>query len=100
MLLVPHDPLAEVETMLLEEGRIVAEVGIAAPHVEPSPRQQHAGDVAEPRIEQPVELFIRDEIVRQGTVFGPQLLPRRLRLAGMAGQVEPLVMRGGLPWCG
>ena len=96
MLLVPDDRLAEVQPVLLQERRIVAEVGVAAPDVEPAARHQHAGDVAEPGIQQPVELFVGDEVVRQRPVLGPHLLAGRLGLLRMAGQVEALVMRGVL----
>ena len=59
MLLVPDDALREVQAVLLQERRIVAEVGVAAPDVEPAPRLQHAGHVAEPGVEQAVELLVR-----------------------------------------
>ncbi len=45
--------------MLLEERRIVRSIGIFASDVVPPARHQHAGDVAEPGVEQPVELAVR-----------------------------------------
>ncbi|GIX05003.1 MAG: hypothetical protein KatS3mg114_0872 [Planctomycetaceae bacterium] len=66
MLLVPDDRLREVQPVLLEERRVVRTVRVPAPDVEPATGDQHAGDVAEPGIQQPVELVVRHEVLASG----------------------------------
>src|SRR5207302_1766776 len=65
MLLIPNDALAEIQIVLLQEWRIVAEVGIPAPNVEPATDLQHAGHVSEPGVEQFVKRFGGHEVVGQ-----------------------------------
>src|ERR1043166_4736660 len=48
--LVPDNPLAEVQLVLLQERRIVPQVGVPAPDVETMARHQHSGDVAKPGV--------------------------------------------------
>ena len=79
--------------MFLQERRIVAEVGVAAPDVETVARQEDTGHVAKPCVEQAVELFVGDEVVGQRTILGTQLFVGRLAPSGVAGQVELVVMR-------
>lgn len=93
VLLVPHNSLREVQPMLLEERGIVAEIGVAAPDVERAARSQDAGDVPEPGVEQSIERFIGNEVVRQRPVLGPKLSARRLRLLRMSGDIESLMVR-------
>jgi DNA-directed RNA polymerase specialized sigma24 family protein len=62
--------------VLLEERRVVAEVGVAAPDGEAAAGLQHAGQVAEPSVKQRVERLVRDEVV--GSVPGDLRLPARL----------------------
>lgn len=90
MLLIPHDALAEVHFVLLQERRIVAEVGVTALDAKAAIRIQHAGHVPEPGIEQRVERHVGHEVVRQRLVFRPQLLAGRLRLFRVPREVEPL----------
>jgi integrase len=59
-------------------------------------QNQHARDVAEPGVQEAVEFLVRDKVVSQRPVFGSQFLLRWLGFAGMAGEVEALVMRRGL----
>jgi hypothetical protein len=95
MLFVPDDVLREVQAAGFEDRRIIAQVRVAAPDVGGVARRQHASDVPEPGVQQLVERLIRDEIVGQGTILGPQLLAGRLGLAGMPHYVELLVMGHG-----
>src|SRR6185436_8228764 len=76
VLLVPDDRLAEVEPGAFQGSRVVGAVAVAAPEIEGAARQQDAADVAEPRPEQPRELLLRHEVIRQRPVLRAQL-PRR-----------------------
>src|SRR5262249_17878568 len=71
MLLVPDDPLAEVQAVGLQVRWVVAQVGIAAPDVERPPRLQDPPHVPKPGVEQPVELLVGDVVVGQGAVPSP-----------------------------
>lgn len=95
MLLDPDDRLAEVEAGIPQRRRVVGHVGVAAPDVEATTGTQDAGRVPEPRREQRRELVVGHEVVRERVVLGAQLPVGRLRLLGMAGEVERLVMGGG-----
>jgi len=70
VLLVPDDGLREVQPVPLEHGRVVAAVGVAAPDVEPAAGDQHPRDIAEPRLQEPVERLVGDEVVRQRIIKG------------------------------
>jgi hypothetical protein len=72
--------------MLLEERGIVSAVGVSTPDVEATTRVEYPSDVPEPRIEQSIELLVRDEVVGQGTILGPELLVR-WRMLGFASLV-------------
>ena len=93
MLLVLDDRLGEIQPLLLQERWVVRTVRVPAPDVEPPARDQHAGDVAEPGVEQAIELLVRHEVVGQRAVLGSQLLLRRLRFLRMPGHVHRLAMR-------
>ena len=96
MLLHPDDRLGEIQARGLQHRRVVGDVGVAAPDVEPASRHEHAGQVAEPGVEQRVERFVLDEVAGSDTGDShPQLsrpLGRRLGLLRVPGWVEPLVM--------
>ena len=82
VLLDPDHRLREVQSGGLEHRRVVAAVGVAAPDVESPARFQHAGQVAEPGVQEAVELRFADEVVGQGPVLGPQLLSVGLAFLG------------------
>src|SRR5690348_13553422 len=96
MLLVPDNRLAEIQSGRLENGWIIGAVGIATPDVKFPYRIENACNVAIPRKQQPVEFFAADKIVGQRPVLGTKLFRRRLRLLGVAGYVESLVVRGSV----
>ncbi len=62
--------------MLLQVRWIISTVCVAAPDVRHVAWQEHAGDVSEPSIQQPVELIIGDEVVCQWPILGSELLVR------------------------
>jgi hypothetical protein len=92
VLLHPNQRLREVQPAAFQDGRIIGHIGVAAPDVEGATRLQYAGQVAKPRLQETVELSFRNEVVRQGTVFGPQFPMCGFGFLGMASQVELLVM--------
>ena len=97
MLFDPDDRLAEVQAARLQRCWVVADVRIAAPDVEAPAWQQHARQIAEPGVQEIIEVRFREEIVGHRSVFGPKLLVGRFGLLRMPAQiaagVEPIILR-------
>jgi hypothetical protein len=91
--LVPHNGLAEVQAVFPEKRREIPEVRVPGPAHEDVSRQQHAGHVAEPGVEQLMEVAIGEEVVGERPVLGPEFLRGRLRLVREALDIELLVVR-------
>ena len=64
VLLDPDDGLGEIQSTGFEHRRVVSAVGVSSPNVEGPTREKHAGHVAEPGIQELIELLFSDEIVR------------------------------------
>src|SRR5262249_62180671 len=86
-LLVPDDGLAEVEAAFFEGRRVVAEIPIASPEGETPARLQGPCQGPKPGPEQALELFLRDEIIDQRPVLGPQRLLRGPVLGGASSSM-------------
>ena len=92
MLLVPHDALAEVQLVLLQERRVIAEVGVPAPDVESATRIQHACHVPEPGVEQHVELSSVTKSLASGRSLARIFLCVGFAFSGSTLQVELLMV--------
>src|SRR5258708_269610 len=89
---IPDDALREIEVMLLDKRRIIAEICVSGPYPETMAGQKHAGDVAEPGIQHFVKGGVSKEVVGQRPVLGPHLVGGLLALLGVAGEIESVVM--------
>ena len=64
-----------------QHGWIIRDVRETSPDIEAATGFQDASDVAEPGFEQPIELFVRNEVIGQRPVLGSHLLRAVLGLA-------------------
>src|SRR5260370_1079218 len=94
VLFVPHDALAVIHSAGFQDGWIVAKIGVTAPNIEGTPRQQDSRHAAEPSKEHLVERFFRYKVIRQRPVLSTQLLGCGLGFFWMAFHVEFLMMLG------
>lgn len=92
MLLHPDDGLGEVQARGLQHWGVVGAIGVAAPDVGSASREQHAGQIAKPGVQQALKFLVGDKVVGQGPVFGLQLPGCPLRFLGVAGEIQRLVM--------
>src|SRR5207249_1946974 len=54
----PNDRLRKVQAVGLQQGREVAEVAVTCPTVEGPTRQEHSSDVAEPGMQESIEILL------------------------------------------
>ena len=86
----PDDCLGKVQSRGFPHGRVVGAVGVPAPDVERPSGFGQAGNVAGPSAEKRIELFVGDEVVRQGAVVRPHLSVRSAGVFGMRLAIEAL----------
>ena len=93
MLFVPNDAIARSTGRRLFRTRAGSwRHSSILPRCKMHARNHHASNVPEPRTQHLVECFVRNEVVGQRTVLGPELASRGLGLLGMALDVELLMV--------
>ena len=92
MLLVPDDPLAEVQPGSLQRRGVVAEVGIPAPDEKRPTGLEHTRGIGEPRQQHLGERFIADEVILQWPILRSHLFANLLRVDDPASLVDAMVI--------
>src|SRR5262249_44732820 len=77
----------KIEPGRLENRGVVCHVGKTTPDIKGSARLKYAGQVAEPSRQQPIEIGVGHEVIRQGAVPGAEFLGPWLGFLRMANGV-------------